>query len=374
MPLLHSIPFPGISQTDFAAHAAALVTRAPAISDAEIRTGLQALVASIEDPHTDVEWPYPQPFRLLPLTFYWFDDGLYITAAPAGYQDLLGGKVVSIGQTTIDDAIQKLTALVPHENDSWVKYEVPLNKLTNTDFLFGEGIAPDTTGAQIVAQSSSGSQISASVQALNSNQFPALIPVFQGAAPLYRQNPDRNYWATFIDPRTVYFQYRSCTEDSKQSPADFLAQLDQMLARSGVERLIIDMRNNTGGSAGILDPWIERLKLGPFNLRGRLYVIVGRATFSAAMEASDLLRQETAAIFVGEPTGGKPRFLLRRGDFPLPYYGIRVSYSSGVESATDYSPTLMPDIQTGLTFQEYMKGVDPALDAILKDRRAPVRR
>ncbi len=62
---------------------------------------------------------------------------------------------------------------------------------------------------------------------------------------------------------------------------------------------------------------------------------------------------------------GMPRFVLRKGDFGLPYFGIRVSYSSGVENAKDTGPTLVPDIQTGLTFEQYMNGDDPALDAIL---------
>jgi hypothetical protein len=46
---------------------------------------------------------------------------------------------------------------------------------------------------------------------------------------------------------------------------------------------------------------------------------------------------------------------LRKGDFPLPYLGIRVSYANGTESANLSSPTLIPDIQTGLTFSEYMR-------------------
>ena len=141
--------------------------------------------------------------------------------------------------------------------------------------------------------------------------------------------------------------------------------MNRTLAGNGVERLIVDMRNNTGGLATILDPWIKVIRSSRFNQPGRLYVIVGRATFSAAMEASDFFRDETAAIFVGEPTGGMPRFVLRRGDFGLPYFGIRVSYSSGVENAKDTDPTLVPDIQTGLTFEQYMNGDDPALDAIL---------
>ena len=239
-------------------------------------------------------------------------------------------------------------------------------------------LEPGTAGAQIrvardVSHPLAGrpeppapSSVSATVQAFPGSQYPHLIQAFQGSLPLYRQNPQLHYWATVIDGgATVYFQYNSCTEDPTQASAAFLAQLNQMLAANTVQRLIVDMRNNTGGSGSILDPWIEQIKASRFNQAGRLYVIVGRATFSAAMEASDHFRDETAAIFVGEPTGGKPQFIYRMGAFALPYYGISVSYSGGVETAKDPSPSLEPDIPTGLTFQQYMNGDDPAMAAIL---------
>lgn len=364
METLHSLPFPGISLNDFETNVENLVDLVPALSDPEIRTGMQAIVASIGDPHTDVEWPSPSPFSYLPLNFYWFDDGIYITGAAPQYQDLLGGLVTSIDQASIQQAVGLLTPLVAHDNDSWLKYYLPATKLNNTDFLFGTGIALATDYVPVQVQNASGNTVTENVQAVS--RVPGLLPVFQGTPPLYQQNPGRYYWSTVIDNgATVYFQYNSCTEDPANPSAAFLAQLNQTLAQPGVERLIVDMRNNTGGSATILDPWIEVIRAGRFNQKGHLYVIVGKATFSAAMEASDHFRDETAAIFVGEPTGGKPQFLLRRGDFGLPYFGLRASFSNGVEAANDPGPTLVPDIQTPVTFQNYMKGVDPAMDAIL---------
>jgi hypothetical protein len=190
--------------------------------------------------------------------------------------------------------------------------------------------------------------------------------------PLYRQHTDRNYWAVVIDNgMTLYFQYNSCMEDPKQPSKEFFAQLKPMMADTQVQRIVLDMRFNSGGFTSILSPWIEEIRQSRFNKKGRLYVIVGRATFSAAMEASNHLHDRTAAIFVGEPTGARPQFKLRRGDFPLPYFGIRVSYANGTESANLTGPTLIPDIQTGLTFSEYMKGLDPALNAILAIRPMP---
>jgi hypothetical protein len=370
MPAMHSLPFAGISLTNFIAQAADLYNRIPNITDAEIHTGFEQLVAAIEDPHTDVEWPWPSMFRQVPLSFYWFDDGIYVTGASDPYLNLLGGKVLQVGQTNIDDATKLLTSLVPHENGQWPKHRIPLQELTNADYLFGTGLIPGTASApftvQVPTDGTSDGIVSADVTTYASSQAPKLTPVFQAAPPLYMQHPDRNYWARVIDNgATVYFQYNSCMEDPKQASTDFFQQLDLLMAQPGVQRIVLDMRNNSGGFTSILSPWIDEIQASRFNAPGRLYVIVGRATFSAAMEATNHLHDRTMAIFVGEPTGAKPQFELRQGDFGLPYFGIRVSYSRGVESANDPDPTMTPDIVTGLTFAQYMAGIDPALDAIL---------
>lgn len=42
------------------------------------------------------------------------------------------------------------------------------------------------------------------------------------------------------------------------------------------------------------------------NQPGKLFVIIGRSTFSAAMFLVGDLEEHTRAIFIGEPTGGKP--------------------------------------------------------------------
>jgi hypothetical protein len=308
---LHLNDFPGISKSDFSANAATLSARVPSLSN------------------------------------------------------LLGAKLLAVNQTSIDDVISRLNTLVPHENEWWPRQSLPGKRLTNTDFLFGTGLTPDTSGATLTVQTRSGAQASVSVQAVAASQ--AMMQVYQGDLPVYRQHTDRNYWATAVDGgATLYFQYNSCNEDPKQPSADFFPQLNTLLGQEGIERIVVDLRNNTGGFVSILNSWIDLIKASPFNRPGRLYVITGRATFSAAMAATDRFHDETAAIFVGEPTGGTPRFQVRIGDFALPYYGLRVSYSNGTYPANDPDHTQVPNIQTGLTFYDYMNGVDPALDAILR--------
>ena len=372
MPVLYGLPFPGIRKEDWLAKAADLTKRIPSLTDAEIRTRLMDLVASIGDPHTDVAWPSNMQFHVVPINFYWFDDGIYVTGAAAQYQKMLGAKLVSVGATSIGDAFRKLSALVPHENDQWLKKRVPQFELPNADYLFGTGLIPSTDKVAMTTQTAAGEIVASDIPTVLQTRAPRMLSLTTAGPPLYRQHTDRNYWASVIDNgATLYFQYNSCMEDTKQPSSEFFAELKPMMADPHVERIVLDMRFNSGGFTSILSPWIEEIRKSRFNQKGRLYVIVGRATFSAAMEASNHLHDRTAAIFVGEPTGAKPQFKLRRGDFALPYYGIRVSYANGTESANLTGPTLIPDIQTGLTFSDYVKGVDPALNAIQAIRPMP---
>jgi hypothetical protein len=299
MSTLHSLPFPGVSAETFARQSTELASRVADLSDAEVRTALQALVASIGDPHTDVMWPNPRPFRSLPLSVYWFDEGLYVTAAPERYRSLLGGRIVGIGKSGIDDAIDKLTPLTAYGNDSWLKQVIAANKLTNADFLSGTRIADSTAAVDVQTRTAAGDLRTVTVETVDQSQSVPVIPVFQGELPLYRRHPERRYWATPIDGgATVYFQYNGCGEDPRQPSAEFFADLDRLLSQPEVDRLIVDLRNNSGGLTGILTPWFERLKSSRFNQPGRLYVIVGRATYSAAMEHSNRFRPDAGPRYL----------------------------------------------------------------------------
>src|SRR5207302_9012221 len=66
----------------------------------------------------------------------------------------------------------------------WPRYGLPRNRLTNTDYLFATGIAPDTNGATLVVQTRAGAQASVPVQAVSAN--PAMTQVYQGDLPAYR--------------------------------------------------------------------------------------------------------------------------------------------------------------------------------------------
>ena len=58
---------------------------------------------------------------------------------------------------------------------------------------------------------------------------------------------------------------------------------------------------------------------------GHLFVLIGRRTFSAAMNCASLLELHSKATFVGEPTGSRPNFVGESTYFTLPCTRYRVS-------------------------------------------------
>jgi C-terminal processing protease CtpA/Prc len=102
------------------------------------------------------------------------------------------------------------------------------------------------------------------------------------------------------------------------------------------------------------------------NQKGRLFVIIGRRTFSSAILNALDLKKKTAAVFYGEPTGGKPNHFGEIETLTLPHLKLKVSYSTKYFQFVDGDdPSLMPDVLVELTLDDYLALRDPVLEAIL---------
>jgi C-terminal processing protease CtpA/Prc len=186
--------------------------------------------------------------------------------------------------------------------------------------------------------------------------------------PLYRQHADSIYWYRYLpDSRTVYIHYRACAE-MKDRPFDaFAAEVLDFIDNQQVDRVTLDLRYNGGGNSAIAQPLIRGLsQRDEFAEEGRLFVIIGRRTFSSALLNSLDLRDNTGALFVGEDTGGKPNHFGEVGFFVLKGCGAIVTYSKKhfVRYETD-EPSLSPDIEVDISFSDYIACRDPVLQTIL---------
>jgi len=96
------------------------------------------------------------------------------------------------------------------------------------------------------------------------------------------------------------------------------------------------------------------------------------STFSAAQLLTASLERETHALFVGEPTGGKPNHYGDAKRVTLPNSGIVLAVSTLYwerGGPDDQRIWLEPDIPAPPSARAYFAGRDPAMEAILRHAR-----
>ena len=104
------------------------------------------------------------------------------------------------------------------------------------------------------------------------------------------------------------------------------------------------------------------------NQRSKLFTLIGRHTFSAAVNFATMLENETNTIFVGEPTGAGPNHYGDPKLIVLPHSKLivfiatrRWQFGSASIDRREHSPTICVSV----THDDYFEGHDAMLDAAL---------
>lgn len=366
LPKRHPNLFFKLKREDFHREVAKLDENIVRLTDDEIKTAMIRLVALVGDGHTSISWSAQ---RFYPITFYQFGNDLYVVAAAEEYQRIVGKRLVKIGETPIEKAKQLLSELISRDNDQWLKAQLP-SVVPVSDVLFHLKLLPAATEGKFVFADDRNKEISVTLKAVT----PATKLTYSRALdstknPLYLQKQDQNYWYEYLrDSKTLYLNYNRC-QDMKDRP--FKAFAEEILAfveANPVERLVIDLRRNGGGNEAVIFPLLMKLPKHPtLNQKGKLFVVIGRRTFSSGFGNARMLKSITQAILVGEPTGQKPNAYGEVRSFQLPYSKITVNHSTKFWKRMEGDPpTLAPDLFVESSFAEYAAGRDPVLDAILK--------
>jgi tetratricopeptide (TPR) repeat protein len=140
------------------------------------------------------------------------------------------------------------------------------------------------------------------------------------------------------------------------------------LEQPGVERLVIDLRNNTGGDNTLLRPLLVALISSKVNRRGGIFAITGPTTFSAAQNFVNRLENYTEAIYVGEPTAENVNFYGDPAGITLPHSHLEAAVSQlwwQDKDPRDKRTATFPEIAIEPTFRDYVAGNDPALQYAL---------
>ena len=349
LPLRHANAFFRVSRPAFEGASAALAAALPTLSDGDAAVGLYRLVAMIGDSHTTVTgWI----FARYPFTVYSFEDGWYVVASEQA--DLLGKRLVAIDDKPIEEVVPAVSSVFPYENASWMRSALP-SYLTAADVLHALGIGESDREATFTFESSIERRMVASAVPL------ALI---QPPPARSQRNPQLNYWAERHPGNTLYLKYNRCQND----PANPFATFVSALFAQPVETLIVDLRDNPGGNSSVMQPLLTRSQATPaINRPDRLFVLIGRKTFSSAVINAIQLDQQTNATLVGEPTGGKPNSYGEIRSFVVPSGLLTVFYSTRFFTLLPQQDpeSLQPEVAIPPTPAAYFAGRDAVMDVLV---------
>jgi tetratricopeptide repeat protein len=365
------------TKAEFEAKIDALIADVPKMGDAAIELALFRLVAALGDGHSAVEGARTREFGLtLPLGLTVFDEGLYVTSAAPAQADLVGAKVLALDGAPVASVLAGLDPLIARDNATWLKAMEP-HYLRHVPFLKALGLATADDKVVLSVALGDGTRKDATVAAdvsepdiWNALPKPAGWTWIADASKSdFQQGNDKPYWWKWdAAGALLYVQYNKVADAPDKTLADFARELAAAIGKYPVEKLVVDMRNNNGGDTYLNEPLLAVIAgSAKVNRAGHLYVIIGRRTFSAAMNAVSYFGRFTQAVFVGEPTGGKPNAPGDEVPFALPYSGLAVNLSDRYWQGSwpdDFADTRGPDIAVPVTFADYAAGRDRAMEAI----------
>lgn len=391
MPRRHRNLFHTMSRAEFGRAVRRLDARIPALRRHEIILELARLAARVGDGHTNVA-PARDPkigFHALPLRLYLFSDGLWIRAADSAHAGLVGSRVVRLGRATVEEAVAAVRPLIGRDNEMGVTFAAPY-LLVMPEVLHGVGLIDGLERVPLVVERDGRRE---TVTLAPAGPAPLLardtdrsweVPEgwvdARGARegwPLWLRQPGNKFWFEYLaGRRALYVQVNEVGDKPGETVARFADSLFAFAAHPGahpgahpVDRLVLDLRLNGGGNGELNRPLVLGVvRAESLDVRGRLFVLIGRRTFSAAQFLVTELEHWAEPIFVGEPTASRGNHYGDSYRITLPNSGVTVRVSTlywQLADPRDARPWTPPEVATDLTFDDYRRNRDPALEGAL---------
>lgn len=373
LPKAHKNLFHKMKKEDFEAAIKNLDERIQNLQRNEIVVELMRIVAMIGDGHTNLRAEREFGVKgVFPVRFYWFEDGLFVQAAAKEYENLVGGKVVKIGNDQSENALHKTAEITAHDNLMGIKSMSPVllsvpevtDALKISDGFDSLSLTVEKNGKTQTVSVKSGGKL------FDLFQMPATwVDARKGETPLYLKKPEENFWYEYLpDKKLVYVKYNAVQNKDNETITDFFKKVYEFVEKNSVEKFVIDMRNNGGGNNSLNRPIVLGLIKSKVNEKGKAFAIIGRETFSAAQNGVNELEKYTNITFIGEPTAANPNHYGDARPFTLPNSKIVIQASTlwwQDVDPRDSREWTAPEIAAEFTSADYIASRDPAMDAIL---------
>lgn len=381
------------------ARLAKLEVEAGAISQAHFDLELARIAALADNGHTHyVLGSLSRYYNRVPIRLGVFGEDFYVVRARQGNEDLLGAKLVSIDGRPISE-LRKAGRSLWGGLDGF-RDRVTFNLLESPELLRASGLSNAEMGAAYTFKTSRGEvsrtligEAPSPARPFSSPYtllYPGKLPLedaawstalAEGDAPWSLRDPASTFrWRAAPEISGIVIDMRANMDAGDMKIADALGVFDQAIAQAKPKNLVLDMRLNGGGNLNTTRAWAKSL---PAKVPGRIFVLTSPLTFSAAISTVGYLEQEAPdrVIIVGEMIGDRLHFWAEGRGVDLPnnrgMIGLatqRHDYAGGCKAYTDchiavkVAPiavaSLAPDIPAPWTIEAYLRGRDPAMEAV----------
>lgn len=309
----------------------------------------------------------------LPLLFRRFADGWYVRTGHRDYDRLFGRRVVRIGDLPVETVADRVGAYVSSDNRIGLLDDVG-DAMRLSAVLEAVG-AVDSVGATVpvtVEDTTDGERrvpVRPGEQSWVTEEWSDADEVTTSAPdPLYR-SIESNYGYRYLPADSLaYVWFGQIRDEGDESIDEFFGRVFRHVQSRPVRRFVLDIRENSGGNLDLNGPVLHGLiRARAIDRPGRLFVVIGRDTYSAAMNLAVLLERHTRALFVGEPTGATPNHFGDTRTITLPHSGIDVEISALYwqnSDPRDDRPWITPDLWAPLSSEHFFTRRDPAMERI----------
>ncbi|MEA4972508.1 MAG: hypothetical protein VB119_04940 [Candidatus Metalachnospira sp.] len=374
----HPNIFANTPEEEFLSLKAEIESKIPSESNVNFAFDLEKLAALVGDSHTSVSLggSVVNEINFYPVEIDWYDGNWYLAMSKGSDSGMLGMKVTSINGIGMNDVLKKISPLISYDNE--VKLRRQFTEMCYIADLYDcAGITTDGEPLVLSLTNSQGIKHTLTVNSINESEIDnfryANLSSKRRTVPATEYDKTKYYFSKALNESTYYIQYNRCSEDADYAMADFCKDIKSDLDNGGYKLVLVDLRNNGGGSDGVIAPLMLMLRQ-EMDAGLKVAVLVGESTFSAAI-INAVEFQEMGCVLVGEPTSGSVDHFGAVSSFKLPNSQFNISVSSKYISLSEYFDaavgigveSLVPDVVIPQTIDDYMTGKDTCVEKILYD-------
>ncbi|SEC43294.1 Tetratricopeptide repeat-containing protein [Tenacibaculum sp. MAR_2009_124] len=353
----------------------------PDLQEHEIIVGFSRIVSLFKYGHTYVSYNQKSfKFSQFPFNLYEFNDGIYIQGTHKNYSKAVGAKVIEVEGMPISEVLDIIEPTVAVENSQFFK-AYGINDMRYPEVLHAQKITKKLQNSITLTLEKNGDTFQQKFTVLsNKKRVPTtygyvqhkndwLSARNQDRTPLYLKDLDKMYFYEYLSKqKTVYVRHSRVRNDESESIEAFYKRVFDFIEENDVEKLILDVRLNGGGNNYLVKPIITGIiENKKINQKEKLFIIIGRDTFSACQNLVNRLDTYTNAIFVGEATSENVNFYGDASPVYLPNSKMKVllSFAWWQDKAPwSNDAWLTPQLSVDMSFDEYKNNEDPVLRAV----------